>query len=129
MLREFRDFVTRGNLVQIAVAFILAVAFGAVVLAFTDVILSFIAAIIGSEVSFDELTWTVNGTPIPYGTFLTAVVNFVIIAWILFLIVKAYNRMQETPDPTTKVCDFCRSEISLEATRCPNCTSQLSTTG
>lgn len=129
MLREFRDFVTRGNLVQIAVAFILAVAFGAVVLAFTNVVLSFIAAIFGSEVSFDDLTWTVNDTPIPYGTFLTAVVNFVIIAWILFLIVKAYNRMQKTPDPTTKVCDYCRSEISLEATRCPNCTSQLVNSG
>ena len=56
--------------------------------------------------SFDDLTWTVNDTPIPYGTFLTAVVNFVIIAWILFLIVKSYNRMQKTPDPTTKVCDY-----------------------
>ena len=79
--------------------------------------------------SFDDLTWTVNDTPIPYGAFLTAVVNFVIIAWILFLIVKSYNRMQKTPDPTTKVCDYCRSEISLEATRCPNCTSQLVNSG
>ena len=125
MLREFRDFIAKGNLVQIAVAFVLGVAFGAVVLAFTDVVLSFIAAIFGSDVSFDDLTWTLNGTPIPYGTFLTAVVNFVIIAWILFLIVKAYNRMERTPDPTTKICDYCRSEVSLEATRCPNCTSEL----
>lgn len=125
MLKEFRDFIARGNLVEIAVAFIMGVAFGTVVLAVTNVVLSFIAAIFGSDVSFDALTWTVNETPIPYGAFLTALLNFVIIAWILFLSVKAYARMQRQPDPTTKACEYCKSEIRLDATRCPNCTSHL----
>ena len=125
MLKEFRNFIMRGNLVEIAVAFIIGVAFGTVVLAFTNVVLSFIAAIFGSDVSFDALVWTLNETPIPYGAFLTALLNFVIIGWILFLMVKAYTRMRKQPDPATKACEYCRSEIPLEATRCPNCTSQL----
>ena len=97
MLKEFRDFVTKGNLLEIAVGLIIALAFAGVVAAFTNVVLSFIAAIFGGDVSFDQLTFTLNETPIPYGAFLTALVNFLIVAWILFLIVKAYNRMRR-PD-------------------------------
>lgn len=125
MLKEFRDFVMRGNLLEIAVALILALAFAAVVTAFTDVVLSFVAAIFGGKVAFDQLTFTLNGTPIPYGRFLTALVAFLIVAFILFLVVRAYNRMRRRPDPTTKTCAFCKSDIPIEATRCPNCTSQL----
>lgn len=94
MLNEFKAFVTRGNLIEIAVGLIMALAFTAVVTAFTDVLLSLVAAIFGGEVTFDQLTFTLNGTPIPYGAFLTAVANFLIVAWILFLIVRAYQRMR-----------------------------------
>jgi large conductance mechanosensitive channel len=75
MLKEFREFIMKGNLIEIAVGLILALAFAGVVTAFT-----------------------LNGTPIPYGAFLTALVNFLIVAWILFLIVKAYNRMRKPPE-------------------------------
>jgi large conductance mechanosensitive channel len=126
MVQEFKDFISKGNLIEIAVGLILALAFAAVVTAFTNVVLSFVAAIFGGDVSFDQLVWRVNGTPIPYGAFLTASVNFVIVAWILFLIVKAYNHMKAQPGSTTKTCPFCRSDVAIEATRCPACTSDLS---
>jgi large conductance mechanosensitive channel len=125
MLREFRDFITKGNLVEIAVGLILALAFAAVVASFTNVVLSFVGAIFGGDVSFDNLTWTINGTPIPYGAFLTTLVTFVIVAFILFLVVKAYNRFRRASAPITKACRFCKTDIPVEATRCPNCTSEL----
>jgi large conductance mechanosensitive channel len=131
MLGEFKKFVLRGNLLELAVAFILGVAFATVVTAFTNIILSVIAAIFGAEVSFNHLTLTLNDTPIPYGAFLTAVVSFVIIAWVLFLLVQAYNRVNApTEEPkNTKYCEYCQTEIPISAVRCPNCTSQLVTAG
>jgi large conductance mechanosensitive channel len=125
MLKEFRDFITRGNLVEIAVAFILGLAFAAVVTAFTNVVMSFIGAIFGGDVTFDQLTFELNGTPIPYGAFLTALVNFVIIAFILFLIVKAYNRVRNQPEATTRPCPYCKTDISKDASRCSACTSEV----
>jgi large conductance mechanosensitive channel len=128
MLEEFRKFVTRGNLVELAVAFVMGLAFAAVVTAFVNVVLSLIAAIFGSSVTFDQLTFTLNGTPIPYGMLLTAIVSFLIVAWVLFLLVKAYQRLDPPPEPTeTKSCDYCRTDIPIAAVRCPNCTSQLVT--
>lgn len=109
MLKEFREFITKGNLIEIAVAFIIAVAFAGVVASFTNVILSLVGAIFGGDVSFDQLTWDLNGTPIPYGAFLTTLVNFIIIAFILFLVIRGMNRLfqQEAaapppPAPPTK---------------------------
>jgi large conductance mechanosensitive channel len=131
MLAEFKKFVLRGNLLELAVAFILGVAFATVVTAFTNIILSVIAAIFGAEVSFNHLTLTLNDTPIPYGAFLTAVVSFLIIAWVLFVLVQAYNRVNApTEEPkNTKPCEYCQTEIPINAVRCPNCTSQLVTAG
>jgi large conductance mechanosensitive channel len=131
MLDEFKKFVMRGNLLELAVAFIMGVAFATVITAFTNIVLSFIAAIFGADVSFNRLTFTLNDTPIPYGVFLTAVVSFLIIAWVLFLLVRAYNRLNPpTEEPeNTKPCDYCQTEIPVNAVRCPNCTSQLVTAG
>ena len=95
MLKEFREFISKGNLVTIAVAFIIGVAFAAVVTAFTDVVLGVVSYVFGGDVSFDGLGVHRNGSiVIPYGRFLTALVNFLIVAFILFLVVKAYNRFQ-----------------------------------
>jgi large conductance mechanosensitive channel len=128
MLEEFKKFVTRGSLVELAVAFITGLAFAAVVTAFVNVVLSLIAAIFGSSVTFDQLTFTLNGTPIPYGALLTAIVSFLIVAWVLFLLVKAYQRLDPPPETTNaKSCDYCRTDIPIAAVRCPNCTSQLVT--
>ena len=127
MVDEFKKFVMRGNLLELAVAFIMGVAFATVVTSFTDVILSLISAIFGADVNFNQLTFTVNDTPIPYGAFLTAVVSFLIIAWVLFLLIRAYNRLNRADEEpqNTKSCDYCQTEIPVRAVRCPNCTSQL----
>jgi large conductance mechanosensitive channel len=127
MLKEFRDFVMRGNLIELAVALILALAFAAVVAAFTNVVLSLVAAIFGGDVSFNNLTFSVNGTPIPYGAFLTALFTFLVVAFILFLVVKAYNASKKSADPTVKTCPFCATDIPIAATRCPHCTTELQT--
>ena len=125
MLKEFKEFITKGNLVEIAVAFILALAFAGVVASFTNVIMSLVGAIFGGDASFDQLTVDVNGTPIPYGAFLTTLVDFVIVAFILFLILKAYNRLREQAESSTRPCDFCKTDIPKDALRCPACTSEL----
>ena len=126
MIKEFRDFVMRGNLVELAVAFILGVAFAAVVTAFTNIVLGTIAYLFGSSTSFDELGVREDGAlVIPIGAFLTAVLSFLIVAFVLFLVVKAYNRTRPPTPVTTKACPFCASEINVAATRCPSCTSEL----
>ena len=95
MIKEFKEFVSKGNLVTLAVAFILGVAFAAVVTAFTDVVLGVVSYVFGGNVSFDHLAVRRNGViVIPYGAFLTALVNFLIVEFVLFLVVKAYNRFQ-----------------------------------
>ena len=92
MLKEFRDFIEKFNVMPIAIGLVLATAFAPMVEALVGVIMSFVAAVFGAEVSFDELTFTLNGTPIPYGTFITAIISFLMIAWVVFMIVKALNR-------------------------------------
>ena len=104
MLKEFRDFIAKGNLVEIAVAFILGLAFAAVVTTFTNLVLGAIAYVFGASLSFSELG-VHKGTVlvIPIGAFIMAVINFVIVAFILFLVVKAYNRFkkeEEAAGPT-----------------------------
>jgi large conductance mechanosensitive channel len=126
VIREFKEFIARGNLVDLAMAFILGVAFATVVTSFTDVVLGAVSYVFGGDVSFDQLGVERDGVVvIPYGAFLTAVLNFVIVAFILFLVVQAYNKMRKKPDAVTRPCPFCTSDIALAATRCPNCTSEL----
>ena len=94
MLREFRDFIVKGNALDLAIGVILGVAFGAVVTAFTEgVLMALIAAIVGKP-DFNKLAFDLNGTPIQYGRVLTAVVNLVLIGSVLFFVVKALNRLR-----------------------------------
>ena len=96
MLKEFRAFVMKGNLITIAVAFIIGLAFAAVVSSFTNVVLGAISYVFGGDVAFYQLgVHRGSELVIPYGAFLTALVNFVIVAFILFLVVRAYNRMKK----------------------------------
>ncbi len=130
MIREFKAFAMRGNLLDLAVAFILGVAFAAVVQALVSaVIMQIVAAVVGRP-NFNSLSFDVAGTPIRYGVFLTALVNFLIIAFILFLIVRAMNRALQprgapVDPPKTRECPYCFTPIALEATRCSACTSQV----
>jgi large conductance mechanosensitive channel len=139
---EFKDFVTKGNLVEIAVAFILGVAFGAVVKSFiSDVIMPVIGALIGGR-DFSNLFIVLTGESYPsaqaareagaaaiyYGSFVNTVVTFLIVALVMFVLIKAVMRMrkpEEAPAPATKACPFCKMQIPLDATRCPYCTVEL----
>jgi large conductance mechanosensitive channel len=128
MLKEFKEFISRGNLVDLAVAFIMGVAFTGVVTALTDVILGTVSYVVGGDVSFDRFGVHRNGEiVIPYGAFLTALVNLLLVAAALFFVVKAYNRFARRKEetPATRPCPFCTTTISKDATRCPACTSQL----
>ena len=141
MLKEFKDFVMRGNLLELAVAFILGVAFGRVVTSLVnDVIMPPIGLLLGG-VDFSNLFINLSKTPyatlaeaqvagaptINYGVFVLTVLDFVIVAFVVFMLVRAVNRMQRPKPvaPTTKECPYCLSIIPLRATRCPHCTSEL----
>lgn len=130
MLREFKAFVMRGNLIELAVAFIMGVAFATVVTAFTNIVLGTIAYVAGGSTSFDDIGVEKDGVlVIPIGAFLAALVSFLIISFVLFVIVKAYNRTRPPTPVTTKACPFCASEINLIATRCSMCTAELPAAG
>ena len=125
MLKEFKAFILRGNLVEIAVAFIMALAFAAVVASFvTDIVTPIIAAIF-RQPDFSSLKIDIGESAISYGKFLNAVITFLIVAFVMFLIVKVYNRISGPKAATTTGCPFCKTDIALDATRCPNCTSEL----
>ncbi|MBX3155340.1 MAG: large conductance mechanosensitive channel protein MscL [Deltaproteobacteria bacterium] len=101
MWREFRDFIIKGNAFQLAIGVVLAIAFGAVVKSLTDdVLMAFIAAVFGKP-DFNALAFNVNGTPIHYGRLLTAIVNLLLVGGVLFLVVKAVNRVAPQKDPAT----------------------------
>lgn len=102
MWREFRDFIAKGNVLGLAVALVMGAAFGAVVVSFTDDILMQLIAAIGGKPDFSALSFEVNDTPIRYGNFLTVLLSFVIVAFAIFLVVKAANRLQRQQPPAVK---------------------------
>ena len=129
-LTEFRAFMLRGNLVDTAVGIVIGLAFTAVITALVaSLITPLIAAIFGKP-DFAALTFTINGSVFTYGLFLNALLSFVLVAIVLFfVVVKPVNAMRarrESPDPTTRACPECLSEIPLEAHRCAFCTAELS---
>jgi large conductance mechanosensitive channel len=101
MIKEFKEFIARGSLVDLAIAFIMGLAFAGVVTAFTNIVLGTIAYLVGSTYSFDQIGVhnDAGQLVIPIGAFLTALLNFIIIAFVLFLIVKAYNRFMKKEEP------------------------------
>lgn len=134
MLKGFREFILRGNVVDLAVAVVIGVAFGAVVTAFVaDIITPLIAAIAGKP-DFSSLVFTVNHSTFKYGAFVNAIVSFVLIAAaVYFVVVVPMNHMAARrargQDPTTRTCPQCLSEIPIGARRCPQCTSDLEPAG
>ena len=122
--REFKAFAIKGNLVDLAVALILALAFTAVLTSFLDDIIWPIIGGIVSNRSFASLTFDFLGADVRYGSFISAVIYFLLVALILFAVVMLYNRFRQT-EVVTKSCPYCVTDIPIRATRCPNCTSQL----
>ena len=126
MLKEFKEFALKGNLVELAVAFILGLAFATLVQSVVaNLVTPIIAAIVGKP-DFSRLTFTIHRATFRYGTFLNDLISFLLVALVLFFVVKAYNRTRrpESPAPVRE-CPFCRTAIAEAATRCPACTSDL----
>jgi large conductance mechanosensitive channel len=134
---EFKKFIMRGNVIDLAVGVIIGSAFTGIVTSLNDDIITPILGIFGG-VDFSNLSVTLgSGAQAPvltYGNFITAVVNFLITAFVLFCLIKGINKatskVQKAPEPaapTTKICPYCKSEIDIHAVRCPHCTSQLET--
>jgi len=128
MLKEFREFAMRGSVMDLAIGVIIGGAFGKIIASLVnDVLMPLIGLLLGG-LNFSELAFTVGKAVIKYGAFIQAIVDFAIIAFVIFLLVRAMNRMQKpapAAEPTTKECPHCFSTISIKAKRCPNCTSQL----
>lgn len=142
MLKEFKAFVMKGNVLDLAVAVIIGAAFGAIVVSLVnDIVMPPIGMLLG-HMDFKELFLSLNsqsyatlaaakaaGAPvIAYGQFLNTVINFLIIAFVIFMIIRAAGKMQKPAPvaaPTTKDCPYCFTAIPLPAKRCPHCTSQL----
>lgn len=144
MLKEFREFALRGNVLDLAVGIMIGAAFNSVVNSFVnDIIMPPIGLLLG-DTDFSDLFINLSGgqyesvaaaeeagaATINYGLFINTILDFVIIAFVLFLIVRQVNRMQreeeEQPaEPTTKICPHCQTEIPIGATRCPHCTTRL----
>ena len=164
MLKEFKEFALKGNIVDMAVGVIIGGAFQKIVTSLVNDVIMPAISIITGKVDYSDLTFTVGNASIKYGAFLTSIIDFLIIALSIFIVIKhismANQRAEEihkqnkekikkhkwfkkieekiptskeektspSPEPTTKVCSFCLSEINIKATRCPHCTSVLETT-
>jgi large conductance mechanosensitive channel len=130
MWKEFKAFVMRGNVMDLAVGVIIGGAFGKIVASLVnDVIMPLIGLLLGG-VSFSTLSITIGEASINYGLFIQTMVDFLIIALVIFLLVKGMNNLKKKPEPvaaeaTTKDCPYCFTAIPIKATRCPHCTSDL----
>lgn len=148
MLKEFKEFAMKGNVMDLAVGVIIGGAFQKIITSLVnDIIMPAISMITG-KVDYSDLAFTIGDVSIKYGAFLTAILDFLIIAFSVFILVKYLNKMKDlnkqgkerlmkkvkkngkvveevVEEPTTKVCPFCLSEINVKASRCPHCTSEL----
>ncbi len=131
LVEEFRTFILRGNVIDLAVAVVIGAAFGAIVTSLVENIITPVIGAIGGQPDFSGLTFTINNSVFRYGAFINALISFLIIAAVIFfLVVKPMNMMlaRVTPkvdDVEPAICPNCLSTIPDEATRCPHCTSWL----
>ncbi len=141
MLKDFKEFAVKGNVVDMAVGIIIGAAFGKIIGSFvSDVLMPPIGLLLG-KVDFSNLFLNLSGKPyetlssakaagaatINYGLFLNSVIDFAIVAFAVFILVRQVNRLKRQPEQTTKECPYCLTKVPLKATRCPSCTSELKT--
>lgn len=142
MLKEFRNFALRGNMIDLAVGIIIGGAFSGLVNSLVSDVIMPLLSIITNRVDFTDWFFALNGkhytslqeavnaqSPVvKYGLFISGVINFIIMAFVVFLIVRWINKLkkpQETPAASTKKCPHCLSDIHMDATKCPNCTADI----
>lgn len=130
IFQEFKKFAFKGNAIDMAVAVVIGASFSAIVNSLVnDIISPLIGLLVRTD--FTDLSASVFGVNIAYGSFIMQVINFLIVAFVLFMVVKSINKVtsigkkEEVKEPTTKKCPFCVSEIDINATRCPHCTSEI----
>ncbi len=131
-VKEFKEFVMRGNVMDMAVGVIVGGAFSAIVTSLVDDVIGPIIGMIMGGIDFTNLSITVGNAQLMVGNFIQAIINFLIVAFCLFSVIKAMNvatsklKKPEAPAaPTTKICPFCKSEVNIEATKCAFCASEL----
>lgn len=132
LLKEFKEFALRGNVMELAVAVIMGAAFQGIISSLTGDIISPILGLFGG-VDFSNLAINIGDASIRYGAFITAVINFIIMAFVIFLMVKGMNKLaglrktkdREEEEEKTKTCPYCYTEIPEKAVRCPHCTTVL----
>jgi large conductance mechanosensitive channel len=128
MLKDFKAFVMRGNVMDLAVGVIIGGAFGKIVSSLvSDILMPLIGLIIGG-IDFSGLAFTVGSAKVTYGNFINNAIDFIIIAFVIFLMVRAIAKLEKPAPaaaPTTKDCPYCFTAIPIQATRCPHCTSEL----
>lgn len=148
IFKEFKDFISKGNVIDLAVGVIIGGAFSGIVTNLVTNIVTPAISLLTGKISFTDLFIALDGgeyatlaaaqeagaATLNYGLFIQAVIDFIITAFVIFLLVKGINKIRNLGKkeeevveeaPTTKVCPFCKSEINIEATRCPNCTSEV----
>lgn len=135
-LNEFKAFILRGNVVDLAIAVVIGAAFSGIVTALVKDLVTPLIAAMGGQPDFSALTFTINKSKFLYGDFINSLISFLIIAAVIFfLVIKPLNmlmarRKQELPpDPTTRECPYCLSEIPIKATRCAFCTAEVPAAG
>lgn len=151
MLKEFKEFAMKGNIMDMAIGVIIGGAFQKIVTSLVNDIIMPTIAIFTGKVDFSDLVITIGNSSIKYGAFITTIVDFLIIAFSIFIAIRSINKLNDKtkenmekmvkknkflrekkkkeeevkPKPTTKVCPYCFSEINMKATKCPHCTSDL----
>ena len=129
---EFKEFAIKGNVIDMAVGIVIGGAFTAIVTALVENILTPLLGLITGGTNFEELSFGVGEAQFTYGKLIAAVINFILVALVLFAVVKAVNKARNArkkeeaeEEPTEKECPFCKTKIHIDATRCPHCTSEL----
>ena len=142
MIKEFKEFISKGNVMDMAIGVIIGGAFGKIVSSLVDDVLMPLIGLLTGGVNFSDKFVNLSGgdyatlaqaeeagaAVLKYGSFIQAVIDFLIISLVIFLVIKQINKFRkpaEEPAPTTKTCPFCKTDIPIEASRCPHCTSEL----
>ena len=126
MFKEFKEFAFKGDVVDLAIGIVIGAAFSAIIKSFVDNLINpIVGALLGGKHALDGLAISMGPIKLTYGAFLSSVLNFLIVAFVLFLVVKAVIRFRKAEEATDRDCPYCLTSIPKAATRCPSCTSEV----